>query len=141
MRDALQLARRQNLDLVEVSSQSDPPVCRIMDYGRYVYAQRIKEKESKKKQHAVSVRQIRFSMKIDEHDYQTKLRKIRELLADRDRVKIILTLRGREILHKHRALAMIDRLTTDLEADASLEGPPKTEGTSVLTIQALFLPK
>ncbi len=141
MRDALNLARRQNLDLVEVSSQSDPPVCRIMDYGRYVYAQRVKEKESKKKQHAVSVRQMRFSMKIDEHDYQTKLRKMRELLADRDRVKVLMTLRGREILHKHRALAMIDRLASDLEAEASLEGPPKIEGESRLTIQVLFLPK
>jgi len=141
MRDALNLARRQNLDLVEVSPQADPPVCRIMDFGRYVYAQRVKEKESKKRQHAVSVRQIRFSMKIGEHDYQIKLRKIRELLSDKDRVKVMMTLRGREILHKHRALAMIDRVATDLEADATLEGPPKIEGDRRVTIQVLFLPK
>ena len=141
MRDALGLARRQNLDLVEVSPQADPPVCRIMDFGRYVYAQRVKDKESKKRQHAVAVRQIRFSMKIGEHDYQIKLRKIRELLAGRDRVKVMMTLRGREILHKHRALAMISRLTTELEAEATLEGPPKIEGESRLTILALFLPK
>lgn len=141
VREALSIAQRQGLDLVEVAAQADPPVCKLLDYGRYIYQQRLKERESRRKQHAVAIRQVRFSMKIDEHDYQTKLRKIREFLGRRDRVKVVLALRGREVVHKHRALEVIDRLQKDLVEVASLEQPPRFEGEARVSIHAVLVPK
>lgn len=141
MKEALSIARRQGLDLVEVAAHTDPPVCKLLDYGRYVYQQRIKERESRRKQHAVVVHQVRFSMKIDEHDYQTKLRKIKEFLGRRDRVKVVLALRGREAMHKHLALEVIQRLERDLAEVATLEQPPRIEGEARVLIQAMLVPK
>jgi translation initiation factor IF-3 len=141
VKEALLIAQRQGLDLVEVAAQADPPVCKILDYGRYLYQQRVKERESRRGQHAVTVRQVRFSMKIDEHDYQTKLRKIREFLKRRDRVKVLMILRGREVVHKHRALELIERLEKDLAEEAYLEPPPYFEGEGRVSVHTVLVPK
>lgn len=141
IRDALQMARNQDLDLVELAPGADPPVCGIMDFGKYVYQQKVKERESRRKVHSVEVREIRFLIRISENDYQTKLKKIQEFLSGRDRVRITIKLRGREILHKDQAFKLIERLTNDLASIANLEGGPKIIGEGRQSIQAMFFPK
>lgn len=140
IRDAIQLAWRQDLDLVEVAPSADPPVASITDFGRYIYQQKVKERESRRKTHSVAVREMRFMMRISENDYQTKLKKVREFLGDRDRVRISVKLRGREILHKDLAIKLIDRIRADLAVLAAVEHEPRlTEGRP--TMQVMFLPK
>lgn len=135
------MASRQNLDLVMLAPNADPPVCGIMDFGRYLYEQKVKLKESKKKQHTTEVRDIRMKMKIDTHDYQVKLRKIREFLANRDRIRVTLIMRGREVVHADLGFKLLERLRNDLEDVAKVEGEPKliTEGRK--TIQMMLVPK
>ncbi len=135
------MASRQNLDLVMLAPNADPPVCGIMDFGRYLYEQKVKLKESKKKQHTTEVRDIRMKMKIDTHDYQVKLRKIREFLANRDRIRVTLIMRGREVVHADLGFKLLERLRHDLEDVAKVEGEPKliTEGKK--TIQMMLVPK
>lgn len=140
-REAIGLARRQGLDLVEVAPQADPPVCRIMDFGKYIYEQKVKEKESKRKQHTTSVRYMRFSMKINENDYQVKLRKMREFLSERDRVKVTLPLRGREILHKNLGVKIFERIAADIDDIGAMESPPHVEGESRPRFEAMYIPK
>jgi translation initiation factor IF-3 len=140
-KEAIRIARSQDLDLIEISPNSEPPVCGIMNLGKYLYELKSKAKELKKKQHTTSVREIRFSMKISENDYQVKLNKIKEFLADRDRVRVSLVLRGREILHKDLGMAVIRRVIEDLKPVATIESNPKTFGEGRLFIQVMFLPK
>ncbi|MEO0069861.1 MAG: translation initiation factor IF-3 [candidate division WOR-3 bacterium] len=141
IREAVSLARRQGLDLVEVSPNADPPVCLITDYGKYVYQLKCREKEARKKQHATTVREMRLRMKIGKHDYLVKLAKIKELLANRDRVRVTLTLRGREVLHRDLAMQLIEQLKNDLAGVATVEGEPKITGEKNQTVQVMFLPK
>ncbi|MEO0082238.1 MAG: translation initiation factor IF-3 [candidate division WOR-3 bacterium] len=140
-REALALATRQGLDLVMLAPLADPPVCGIMDFGRYLYEQKVKLKESKKKQHSAEVRDIRLKMKIDTHDYEVKLRKIREFLAQRDRIRVTLFLRGREIVHADLGFKLLERLKKDLEDVGRVESEPRliTEGRK--TIQMMLVPK
>lgn len=140
-KEALRIARTQGLDLIEVSPNAEPPVCGIMDRGRYLYELKSKEKETKKKQHTTQVREIRFKMKISENDYQVKLKKIIEFLADRDRVRVSLVMRGREILHRNLGMAIINRVVADSADVAMLEGAPKTFGEGRQTVQIMLLPK
>lgn len=141
IREAIRMAKTQGLDLVEIAPNSEPPVCGIMNLGKYLYELKNKAKEMKKKQHTTSVREIRFSMKISKNDYQVKLNKIKEFLAERDRVRVSLVLRGREILHKDLGMAVIKRVISDLKENATLESAPKTFGEGRLFIQVMFLPK
>ena len=124
-----------------LAPNADPPVCGIMDFGRYLYEQKAKQKESKKKQHAAEVRDIRMKMKIDTHDYQVKLRKIQEFLAQRDRIRVTLFLRGREIVHADLGFKLLQRLRTDLDGIAKVEAEPRliTEGRK--SIQMMLVPK
>ncbi len=140
-KEAIRIARTQDLDLVEISPNSEPPVCGIMNLGKYLYELKSKAKELKKKQHTTSVREIRFRMKISENDYQVKLNKIKEFLTDRDRVRVSLVLRGREILHKDLGMAVIRRVIEDLKPFATIESNPRTFGEGRLFIQVMFLPK
>lgn len=140
IREALRIAQSQGLDLVEMAPNTKPPVCKIMNFGKFIYEKQMREKEARRHQHKVSVRQIRFTMKIDNHDYETKLKKMREFLSNKDRVKIVVRLRGREVLHKHRGMELIERLASDIEDLGTLEGAPKTEGEHRLSIQVVFLP-
>ncbi len=125
---ALQLAREQGLDLVEVSPTSRPPVCRIMDFGKYKYEQSKKTKQSKKKQHTLQVKEVKFRPKTEEHDYQFKKRHAEEFLEKHYKVKVTLMFRGRELDHKELGYRMLDRLTKDLAHVSVVERSPEFEG-------------
>ncbi|MEO0076606.1 MAG: translation initiation factor IF-3 [candidate division WOR-3 bacterium] len=140
-KEALRMAKAQGLDLVEIAPNSEPPVCGIMNLGKYLYELKSKAKAAKKKQHTTNVREIRLSMKISDNDYQVKLNKIKEFLANKDRVRVSLMMRGRELLHKDLAMSVINRLIEDLKNYATLENPPKFSGETRQIIQVMFLPK
>ncbi|MGB7054071.1 MAG: translation initiation factor IF-3 [bacterium] len=127
IREAMRMAREKELDLVEVAPKARPPVCRLMDFGRYLYEKKRQERESRKHQHRTTARGMRFSLKISEHDYQVKLAKVKEFLVDGDRVKVSLRLRGREVVHADMALKMFQRMQVDLEELGKMEGTPKVE--------------
>jgi translation initiation factor IF-3 len=140
IREAMRMASAQGYDLVEIAPNADPPVCRILDYGRFLYEEKVKQHQARKHQHTVSVRQMRLTLKISEHDFDTKIRKMRDFLENKDRVKVTVILRGREVVHKERGLDMIERIR-DRMADVSvIEGEPRLEGTTRLSWQAMFLP-
>lgn len=140
IREALRMAAAQGYDLVEVAPKADPPVCRIMDYGKFLYEEKARQQAAKKHQHTVSIRQMRMTLKISEHDFQTKIRKMRGFLEDRDRLKITVILRGREVVHKEQGLDMIKRIEEELSDVAMLEKEPHLEGTTRLSWQAMFVP-
>src|SRR5262245_58957110 len=125
---ALQMARDLGLDLVEVSPTSRPPVCRIMDFGKYKYEQSKKTKQSKKKQHTFQVKEVKFRPKTEEHDYQFKKRHAEEFLEKHYKVKVTLMFRGRELDHKELGYRMLDRLTKDLAHISVVERSPEFEG-------------
>jgi translation initiation factor IF-3 len=137
IREAMRLARNKELDLVEVAPNAKPPVCRLMDFGRYLYEKKRQERESRKHQHRTTARGMRFSLKISEHDYQVKLAKVKEFLMDGDRVKISLRLRGREVVHSGMALKMFEKMQVDLEGLGKIEAPPKKENN---IYQVTFVP-
>jgi len=128
---ALRLARERGFDLVEVGPESNPPICRLMNFGRYVYEKKRQERESRKHQHQASVREMRLSLKISEHDYQVKLQKIKEFLLDGDRVKVKLRLRGRELLHADLGMKVVEKTITDLAEIAKPENPAKQEEQTI----------
>jgi len=140
LREAMRMASAQGYDLVEISPNADPPVCRILDYGRFIYEEKTKQQVTKKKQHTVSVRQIRLTLKISEHDFDTKVRKIREFLEAKDRVKVTVILRGREVVHKEQGIEMIEKIEERLADIAVPETEPKIEGTTRPSWQVMFLP-
>lgn len=124
---ALRIAREHGVDLVEVAPDAQLPVCRLMNFGRYVYEKKRQERASRKHQHQTQIREMRLSMKISEHDYQVKMNKIKEFLEKGDRVKIKLRLRGRELLHAHLGMKLVERVKNDLQEIAKEEAPPKQE--------------
>ncbi len=140
-REALNMAWRQGLDLVMLAPQSDPPVCGIVDFGRYLYEQKVKQRESKRKQHSTQVRDMRMKMKIDTHDYNVKLRKMREFLEQRDRIRVTLIIRGREVVHKDLAFKLLERLKADLDKIARPEGKPRVQLEGRKSIQIMLVPK
>jgi len=125
---ALTAAREAQQDLVEISPNVKPPVCKIMDYSRFKYEQEKKEREAKKKQHIVHVKEIKFSSKIEEHDYQTKLNHLRKFLERKDRAKVTMFFRGREMAHMDIGRKILDRLIKDLTDVGEPEGTVKREG-------------
>jgi translation initiation factor IF-3 len=130
--EALLMAQGKGLDLVEVSPNADPPVCRIMDYGKFKYEQQKRQQEAKKKQTIIQIKEVKFRPKTDEHDYQTKLKHIRRFLEDGDRCKVAVFFRGREIVHKDRGMAMLDRVVVDVADIAKVESPPLAEGRTLV---------
>ncbi|BDQ33290.1 translation initiation factor IF-3 [Pseudodesulfovibrio portus] len=135
-RDALDRAREKGLDLVEVAPNADPPVCKIMDYGKFKYQQQKKLQEAKKKQTVIKIKEVKFRPKTDEHDYQTKLKKIVKFLDDGDRCKVTIFFRGREIVHKDRGLMMLDRVVEDTQDIAKVESKPMSEGRTMTMMLA-----
>ncbi|MDP8299481.1 MAG: translation initiation factor IF-3 [Candidatus Tantalella remota] len=132
---AIEKARAINLDLVEVSPNSDPPVCRIMDYSRYKYEQEKKKKVAKKKQHVTHMKEIRFKIRIEEHDYQVKLKHMKEFLEKKDKVRVSLRFRGRENAHKELGRELLHRVANDVSALGEMETAPKAMGrTMTMTI-------
>lgn len=136
--EAMEMAREAGLDLVEVAATSDPPVCRIMDYGKFKYEQQKKKADARKRQSVVQIKEIKVRPKTDDHDYDTKLRHIRRFLEDGDRCKVTVFFRGREIIHKDRGMAILERMVQDLGEVARLEQEPRAEGR---TLQMLLVPK
>ncbi|RKX71517.1 translation initiation factor IF-3 [candidate division WOR-3 bacterium] len=130
-KEAIRLAKSKGLDLIEVAPTATPPVCRILDYGKFIYEKKRKERESRKRQHQVDVRQMRFTLKISDHDYQVKLKKIRKFLTAGNRVRIMVRLRGREITRKNLALDLINQILKDVTDLGSLEGNYKIEERNV----------
>ncbi|MBR6466572.1 MAG: translation initiation factor IF-3 [Desulfovibrio sp.] len=134
--EAIAMAQEVGCDLVEVSSNSEPPVCRIMDYGKFKYEQQKKKQDAKKRQAVVQVKEIKVRPKTDEHDYETKVKHIRRFLEDGDRCKVTVFFRGREIVHKDRGLDILERIVKDLEEVAKVDQEPRAEGR---TLQILLV--
>ena len=135
--EAISIAREQGYDLVEVAATADPPVCRIMDYGKYKYEQQKKKQDAKKRQTVVQIKEIKLRPKTDEHDFETKLKHIKRFLEDGDRVKVTIFFRGREIVHKDRGVAVIDRVIEETKELARVDQEPRPEGR---TLQMLLAP-
>ncbi len=135
--DAIAAAREHGFDLVEVAAAADPPVCRIMDYGKFKYETQKKKQEAKKRQTVVQIKEIKVRPKTDDHDYETKVRHIRRFLEDGDRVKVTVFFRGREIVHKDRGLAILERVVEDTKDLGKMEQEPRAEGR---TLQMLLSP-
>ncbi len=135
-REALQLAQEKGVDLVEVAPQASPPVCKLMDYGKYVYQQRKRNQEAKKKQIQVQLKEVKLRPKTDEHDLQTKLNHVRRFLSKGDRCKITLFFRGREIVHKEQGKEILDNVLAELDDVAKVEQEPKFEGRTMNMIVA-----
>ncbi len=133
-RDALEKAFEKDLDLVEVAPDASPPVCRIMDYGKYKYKLEISEKEKKKKQTQVIVKEIKLRPKIDKNDLNTKKNHIKRFLKSGNKVKITVMFRGREIVHKGLAMGMLEGIIKDLEDFAVVEQAPKLEGYNMIMV-------
>ncbi len=130
-REALDRARESGLDLVEVSPNARPPVCRILDYGKYKYNQAKKAASSRKRQHTVSIKGMRFRPKIEEHDYQFKKKHVQTFMEQGNKVKCFVLFRGREKAHTEFGRNILDRLAEDLKEIATVENRPKMEGHSM----------
>lgn len=133
---AQQMAQERGLDLVEVSPNARPPVCKIMDYGRYKYEASKKAKAAKKKQHQAALKEVQFRPKIDDHDYQFKVRNILRFLQNKDKVKVVLRFKGREMSHMDVGMRTLDRILEDLEGLAQVEHAAKQEGRSIVMVLA-----
>jgi translation initiation factor IF-3 len=138
--DAIAAAKESGLDLVEVAAAAEPPVCRIMDYGKFKYEAQKKKQEAKKRQTVIQIKEIKLRPKTDEHDYQTKVNHIRRFIEDGDRCKVTIFFRGREIVHKDRGQAMLDRVVDDTKNIAKVEQEARAEGRT-LHMMLVPLPK
>jgi translation initiation factor IF-3 len=132
--EALRLAGEAELDLVEISPMADPPVCRIMDFGKFKYAESKKQHEAKLKQKQVQIKEIKFRPGTDEGDYNIKLRNFIKFLNDGDKTKITLRFRGREMAHQEIGMRLIERVRNDLEEFAIVEQFPKMEGRQMVMV-------
>lgn len=133
---ALQLATQRNLDLVEVAPDADPPVCRIMDFGKYRYEQQKKEKEQKKKSARVELKEVRFRPNTDDHDFGFKTKHAREFLTSGNQVKAWVQFRGRDIIYKDRGALLLARFIEELQDIAKIEQEPKMEGKRMTVVLA-----
>jgi translation initiation factor IF-3 len=134
VREGMRVAAEQGLDLVEVAPQAKPPVCRIMDYGKYKYEQSKKERDARKKQRVINVKEVKIRPRIEEHDFQVKVRNARRFLTDGDKVKVTLMFRGREITHAALGHDLFMKFYKELEEQASMEKEPKVEGRNMIMV-------
>ncbi len=134
--EAVKIARERGLDLVEVSANAVPPVCRIQDYGRYLYEKEKSERAARKRQKVITVKEVKFSVTVDEHDYQTKKNQAIRFLADGDKVKASLRFRGRQMAHRELGYKIINRLIQDIGDTGVVEFMPRMEGTILHAILA-----
>ena len=132
--EALRMAQDKGLDLVLVSDKADPPVCKIIDYGKHKYEIEKKQKEAKKKQHSAEVKEVKMRYKIEEHDYQVRLKNASRFLKSGDKVKATVMFRGREIQHSNLAEVLLQRMAKDLEEVAEVQQWPKREGRSIMML-------
>jgi len=135
---AIEIARGRDLDLVEVAPQATPPVCRIIDFGKYLYEQKKRAHEAKRKQVVIEVKEIKFRPATDDHDYNFKMKHAQEILKDGNKVKATVRFKGREITHKELGVSLLDRLTLDLAECGIVEFRPRLEGMQMMVV---FAPK
>ncbi len=133
-REALSTAKEKGLDLFLVQPDASPPVARIMDYGRYKFEQEKRAREAKKKHHIADVKELKMRYKIEDHDYQVKLRSAQKFLHDGDKIKVLIMLRGREVQHANMALSLMNRFSDQLKDLAMIDREPKLEGKTVIMI-------
>jgi len=136
LRDALRMAAEQQLDLVEVAPTAKPPVCRIMDYGKFKYEQQKRDKEVKKKQKVVTVKEVKLRPNIEDHDFNVKKKNAERFLEDGDKVKVTIMFRGRELSHPELGRQLLVRMAAELKEMASVEREPKLEGKNMIMILA-----
>ena len=135
-REAMDLADEAGLDLVEISPNADPPVCKILDYGKYKYEAQKKKNEAKKKQKIIDVKEIKLRPNIDDHDYDVKMRNMRRFLGDGDKVKVTLRFRGREMAHQELGADVLKRVKADIDEIAKVEQEAKMEGRQLVMVMA-----
>ena len=135
-RDALKMAEEAGLDLVKIAPTAKPPVCKIVDYGKYKYEQVRKEKEAKKKQKTIDIKEVRFSPNIDTNDLNTKINQARKFLSKGDKVKVSIRFRGRELAHTEIGIDILNNFAAQLEDVAVVEKPAKVEGRSMVMFLA-----
>lgn len=128
IKEALNLAKERNLDLIEIAPKAQPPVCKIIDYGKFIYQKTKKEKESKKMQHQVKVKEVKLRPNIDVHDFNVKLNRAKDFINAGNKVRFVCMFRGREMLHKELGSKLIDKVIEELEEIAMVEVPPKFQG-------------
>ncbi|WP_108674212.1 translation initiation factor IF-3 [Candidatus Kinetoplastibacterium sorsogonicusi] len=132
--EALRFAEKNNLDLVEIAPNASPPVCRIMDYGKFKYQEQKKQAEAKTKQKVVQIKEVKFRPSTDEGDYQVKLRNLRRFLDEGDKAKVTMRFRGREMAHQNLGVKMLERIREDLKEHITVEAMPKLEGRQIVMI-------
>lgn len=135
-REALRMAEEAGLDLVEIAPHADPPVCRIMDYGKFKYQEQKRQAEAKAKQKAIQVKEVKFRPGTDEGDYKVKLRNLKRFLEDGDKAKVTLRFRGREMAHQELGMRVLERVRDDLGDMAQVEAMPKLEGRQMVMVLA-----
>mgnify|MGYP001397970964 FL=1 len=133
---AISIAMGEGLDLVEISPKSNPPVCKIIDYGKYKYQNQKRANEAKKKQKNIDVKEIKFRPNIDTHDYQVKMRSVEKFLSEGDKVKITLRFRGREMVHQDRGVSLLEKVREEIDTIGKVELLPKMEGRQMVMVLA-----
>lgn len=136
LEEALWLADQLGLDLVEVAPQADPPVCRIMDYGKWKYERSVAEREARKKQSRTVVKEVKFRPKISDHDFRVKRQRVEEFLGDGDKVKVTVMFRGREVTHPELGARLLERLAREVEEIGKVESEAKLEGRNMTMVLA-----
>ena len=134
--EAIERAEDAGLDLVEISPGAEPPVCKILDYGRFKYQDQKKKNEARKKQKTIDIKEIKMRPNIDQHDYDVKMRAINRFIADGDKVKVTMRFRGREMVHQELGLKVLDRVRDQIDEVAKVEQFPKMEGRQMIMVVA-----
>jgi len=134
--EARAIAEEKGFDLVEVSPEAKPPVCKLMDYGKYKYEQQKKAAEARKKQKVIEIKEIKMRPTIDDHDYETKMKSMRRFFDEGDKVKVTLRFRGREMAHQNLGMELLNRIQKDTEIFAKTEQWPKLEGRQMMMVLA-----
>jgi len=130
------MAARQNLDLVEIAPSANPPVCKIMDFGKYLYEQKKKEREARKRQHQMQLKEVRFRPRTDTHDFEFKTKHARQFLEEGNKVRAYVQFRGRDIIYKEQGMAVLERFTKALQDVAKIDQAPRMEGRRMTAILA-----
>ncbi|CAA7615455.1 translation initiation factor IF-3 [Magnetospirillum sp. SS-4] len=136
LREGLTMAEEAGLDLVEVSPNADPPVCKILDFGKFKYEDQKKKNAARKKQKVIEVKEIKLRPNIDEHDYDVKMRSMKKFLEEGDKVKVTLRFRGRELAHQDLGMKVLEKVKDDLETLGKIEQVPKMEGRQMVMVIA-----
>ena len=134
--EALAIAQEAGLDLVEIAPNAEPPVCKLLDYGKFKYQEQKKAAEARKKQKIVEVKEIKFRPMIDDHDYDVKMRSMKRFFEEGDKVKVTLRFRGREMAHQELGAKLLDRVKTEFATTAKVEMEPRLEGRQMVMVMA-----